>query len=101
MLAIPAHGSADRLHVPAAKNVILAGVKSVKLFDPSPVEAKDLGAQFYLSQSDIGQPTAAACKPRLQELNTAVQVAVLDSVTQADIIAVHVRFTLAQALPLS
>jgi ubiquitin-activating enzyme E1 len=71
--------------------VILAGVKSVKLYDASPVEAKDLGAQFYLAQSDIGQPTAAACKAKLQELNTAVQVTVLDNISQADILGMHVR----------
>lgn len=75
----------------AAKNVILAGVKSVKLYDPSPVEVKDLGTQFYLSESDVGQPTAAACKAKLQELNTAVQVSVLDSICDADMLPVQVR----------
>jgi hypothetical protein len=75
----------------AAKNVILAGVKSVKLYDPSPVEVKDLGTQFFLSESDVGQPTAAACKAKLQELNTAVQVSVLDSIYDADMIPMQVR----------
>lgn len=53
------------------------------LYDPSPVEIKDLGAQFYLAEADVGQPTAAACKDRLQELNKAVNVGVLDSVSEA------------------
>jgi ubiquitin-activating enzyme E1 len=66
----------------AAKNVILAGVKGVTLYDPSPVEVKDLGAQFYLSSEDVGRPTAASCKERLQELNKAVAVAVLDHVSE-------------------
>ena len=69
----------------------MAGVKSVKLFDSTPVEAKDLGAQFYLAESDIGQPTAAACKAKLQELNTAVKVSVLDSLSNADLLQVQVR----------
>ena len=61
-----------------AKNVILAGVKSVTLFDPSPVEMRDLGAHFYLSPSDVGKPRAEACASRLQELNPAVAVSVAD-----------------------
>lgn len=63
----------------AAKNVILAGVKAVALYDPSLVDIKDLGSQFYLTPDDVGKPTAAACKDRLQELNKAVQVLVLES----------------------
>jgi ubiquitin-activating enzyme E1 len=34
--------------VEVAKNVILAGVKSVTLFDPRPVEWTDLSAQVIL-----------------------------------------------------
>lgn len=30
---------------PSAKNVILAGVKSVSIFDPEPVALEDLGSQ--------------------------------------------------------
>lgn len=59
--------------------MILAGVKAVALYDPSPVDIKDLGCQFYLTPDDVGKPTAAACKDSLQELNKAVQVGVLES----------------------
>lgn len=62
--------------------MILAGVKAVALYDPSPVEIKDLGTQFYLAEADVGKPTAAACKDRLQELNKAVQVGVIDAVSE-------------------
>ena len=61
-----------------AKNVILAGVKSVTLFDPSPVEVRDIGAHFYLSPSDVGKARAEACASRLQELNPAVAVSVAE-----------------------
>ena len=47
----------------------MAGVKSVKLYDPTPVEIKDLGTQFYLCEDDVGKPTAESCKAKLQELN--------------------------------
>jgi ubiquitin-activating enzyme E1 len=60
----------------AAKNVILAGVKSVVLHDTKSVQMLDLGANFYFSESDIGKNRAFACATKLQELNTAVSVTV-------------------------
>ncbi|KAJ2852378.1 E1 ubiquitin-activating protein [Coemansia brasiliensis] len=61
-----------------AKNVVLAGVKSVTLYDPSPVAISDLSSQFFLHQEDIGQPRAQVTAPRLAELNQYVPVSVLD-----------------------
>ena len=69
------------LGVEVAKNVILAGVKSVTLYDPEPVTAFDLGANFYLSEEDIGLPRAARCVARLAELNQYVPVKVTDSLS--------------------
>ena len=43
------------LGVEVAKNVILAGVKSVTLYDPTLVSHTDLSSQFYLNESEIGQ----------------------------------------------
>ncbi|KAG8967631.1 hypothetical protein FRC03_009660 [Tulasnella sp. 419] len=57
-----------------AKNVVLAGVKSVTIFDPEPVEIKDLSTQFFLTAADVGKPRAAVTVPRLAELNTYVPV---------------------------
>ena len=54
--------------------MILAGLKSVTLHDPKPVAIRDLGSQFYLTESDIGKPRAEACRHRLQELNNSVSV---------------------------
>lgn len=62
------------LGVEIAKNVILAGLKSVTLHDLTHVEMRHLGSQFYLSEADIGKPRAEACRDSLQELNTAVPV---------------------------
>ena len=57
--------------------MILAGVKSVTLLDDGTVETRDLSAQFYLAEADVGKKRAAACRDRLQELNTAVAVSVV------------------------
>ena len=78
-----------------AKNIALAGVKSLTIFDSDPVTIKDLGTQvrpqsviertvltdfqFFLRESDIGKPRAEATLPRLAELNAYVPVRVLSS----------------------
>ena len=51
-------------------------MKSVTLLDDATVDVRDLSAQFYLAEADAGKKRAAACKDRLQELNTAVAVSV-------------------------
>jgi ubiquitin-activating enzyme E1 len=63
------------LGVEIAKNVILAGVKSVTLADDAPVEMADLSSQFYFTEADVGTPRAQACGAQLAELNNYVQVA--------------------------
>uniref|UniRef100_A0A0D9X387 E1 ubiquitin-activating enzyme n=1 Tax=Leersia perrieri TaxID=77586 RepID=A0A0D9X387_9ORYZ len=60
-----------------AKNLALAGVKSVTLHDVKNVEMWDLSANFFLSENDIGNNRAAACVPKLQELNNAVLISAL------------------------
>ncbi|CAJ0755253.1 721_t:CDS:10 [Entrophospora sp. SA101] len=61
-----------------AKNVVLAGVKSVTLYDPEPVKLSDLSTQFFLREEDIGKPRAIVSASRLAELNHYVPVSVLD-----------------------
>lgn len=63
--------------VHAAKNLILAGVKSVTLHDEAAVELWDLSSNFIFSENDIGKNRALASKPKLQELNNAVVVSSL------------------------
>ena len=52
-----------------AKNIALAGVKSLTLFDPEPAAMSDLSSQFFLHSDDVGKPRAAATVPRVAELN--------------------------------
>ncbi|XP_050816021.1 ubiquitin-like modifier-activating enzyme 7 isoform X5 [Gopherus flavomarginatus] len=62
------------LGVEIAKNIILAGVKSVTVHDPGNTQWSDLSSQFFLSESDVGQNRAMASQQRLAELNSYVPV---------------------------
>lgn len=71
------------LGVEIAKNVALAGVKSLSLYDPLPVELKDLSTQFFLSELDVGKPTASATADKLKELNLYVPISVVSDISEA------------------
>ncbi|XP_019234013.1 PREDICTED: ubiquitin-activating enzyme E1 1-like isoform X2 [Nicotiana attenuata] len=60
-----------------AKNLILAGVKSVTLHDEGEVQLWDLSSNFIFSESDVGKNRALASVQKLQELNNAVAVSTL------------------------
>jgi ubiquitin-activating enzyme E1 len=60
--------------LPAAKNLVLAGVKSVTLHDEGTVELWDLSSNFVFSEDDVGKNRALASVQKLQELNNAVVV---------------------------
>ncbi|XP_052148901.1 ubiquitin-activating enzyme E1 3-like [Oryza glaberrima] len=60
-----------------AKNLALAGVKSITLHDMGNVEMWDLSGNFFLSEDDIGKNRAVACTAKLQELNNAVLISTL------------------------
>ncbi|WVR07187.1 hypothetical protein IAU60_004228 [Kwoniella sp. DSM 27419] len=66
------------LGVEIAKNVALAGVKTVTIYDPAPTEIADLGTQFFLREEDVGKPRAEVTRPRLAELNSYVPVKLLE-----------------------
>ena len=61
----------------AAKNLILAGVKSVTLHDERVVELWDLSSNFVFSEDDVGKNRADASVNKLQDLNNAVVVSSL------------------------
>lgn len=64
------------LGVEIAKNIALAGVKSLTLFDPKPATLADLSSQFFLHPSDVGKPRAEVTAPRVSELNPYTPVGV-------------------------
>ena len=57
------------LGVEIAKNIALAGVKSLSLYDPTPAAISDLSSQFFLHPQDVGKPRAQVTAPRIAELN--------------------------------
>jgi ubiquitin-activating enzyme E1 len=69
------------LGVEVAKNLILAGPHTVRVYDSGSVSAADLGTNFYLVQADIGHSRAQASMRSLGELNPNVNVG---SVSQVD-----------------
>lgn len=57
-----------------AKNLVLAGVKSVTLHDVGTVELWDMSSNFIFSENDVGKNRALASVQKLQELNNAVVI---------------------------
>lgn len=73
------------LGVETAKNLILAGPKRVDIYDPTIVEARDLGGNFYLTEAHVGNTSRAdASSTKLKELNPYVKVDVVTSEITAD-----------------
>lgn len=73
------------LGIEIAKNIALAGVKSLSLYDPSPIELKDLSTQFFLTEDDLGKSTAEISKGKLSELNSYVPISVLDNLNESNL----------------
>ena len=49
----------------------------------------DLGANFFLQESDVGKPRAVAVAPRLAELNPLVKVEAASDILDEDLVARH------------
>ncbi|KAK8823057.1 hypothetical protein WA538_002210 [Blastocystis sp. DL] len=62
------------LGVEIAKNIILAGVKTVAIYDNEAAIYKDMSSNFYITEEDIGKPRAEVCLQKLKELNPYVTV---------------------------
>ena len=46
------------MHEFLAKNIILAGVKTIAIYDNEPVAIRDMTSNFYITEEDIGKPRA-------------------------------------------
>ena len=75
------------LGVEVAKNLALAGVKSLTLHDPRPVELSDLSSQFYCTEADVGKNRAVVSRDRLADLNQYVRIDVLEGPVSASELA--------------
>ncbi|KAG5439559.1 hypothetical protein PCANB_002135 [Pneumocystis canis] len=59
------------------KNICLAGVKSITLHDPHPIQIEDMSSQFFFKHSDIGKPRDQVSVSYLAELNRYVLITFL------------------------
>jgi ubiquitin-like 1-activating enzyme E1 A len=59
-----------------AKNLVLAGIHSITIVDHELVTENDLGAQFFISEADVGTNRAGAAAPQIRKLNPRVNVIV-------------------------
>ncbi|KAI6247463.1 Ubiquitin-activating enzyme E1 1 [Erysiphe necator] len=67
------------LGIEIAKNIALAGVKSLTLYDPAPATIADLSSQFFLNPEDIGKPRDIVSAQRVSELNAYTPVKIHSS----------------------
>ncbi|CAI2176957.1 7770_t:CDS:2 [Funneliformis geosporum] len=56
------------------KNLVLAGVGSITIIDHNVVTKEDLGAQFLITEQDVGKNRALASADRVRHLNPRVVV---------------------------
>lgn len=62
------------LGIEIAKNIVLFGIKDVKILDKNATLINDLGSNFFLSEENILMPRDISCLPKLKELNSYVNV---------------------------
>eukprot|EP01033_Poteriospumella_lacustris_P001011 gene1012-728_t len=70
--------------IEACKNLTLQGIGGITLIDANPVEAKDVGVNFFYSEDDIGKNRAAVTLPKLRELNPVCALNVARSIDELD-----------------
>ncbi|CCE63841.1 hypothetical protein TPHA_0F03610 [Tetrapisispora phaffii CBS 4417] len=68
------------LGIEIAKNVALAGVKSMKLYDPELIKIEDLSTQFFFSEENVGSKRDVVSINKLKELNAYVPVDALENI---------------------
>ena len=57
-----------------AKNLVLSGVKEVKIYDEKICQINDLGNNFFLSEKNIGEKRDISSLQKLKELNSYVNI---------------------------
>jgi ubiquitin-like 1-activating enzyme E1 A len=60
----------------ACKNLVLAGIGSITIVDPTPITMEDLSSQYYFTPKDIGRSRAEVAVEALRTLNPRVHLQV-------------------------
>jgi len=79
------------LGIEIAKDLVLAGIKELTLYDPVRVEKYDLASHFYCTEADVGKTRSHVSAEHLADLNPYVKVDVYDGDIEERMIA---NFTL-------
>ena len=66
------------LGIEVAKDLALAGIKSLALHDPKPCEAFDMSSHFYVGEDCIGKSRAEVSAAQLSDLNPNTKIEVLE-----------------------
>ena len=68
------------------KNIVLAGIGSLTIYDPTPLSYPDLGAGYFFRDDDVAKQLkrAEAGRPRIQALNPRVEVIAVTEPTELD-----------------
>ncbi|KAL7068059.1 ubiquitin-activating enzyme E1 family protein [Cryptosporidium serpentis] len=79
------------LGIEIAKNIVLAGPKSVTIVDDQICTFSDMGANFYISESNVskGDTRSGACIKKLECLNDYVSISVYNGTITEEIILEH------------
>lgn len=83
-----------------AKNLILGGIRHVTIHDTKNATWKDLSAQYYLSEEDVGKNRASASFEKLSELNDSVNCVLSTEPLTQDIVK-NFDLTILTDFPLS
>jgi len=75
------------LGIEIAKDLALAGVKSLTLHDPTEVTTRDLTSQFYCTEEDLGRNRIEASLEKLSSLNPHVKIDVLEGPINGTVIS--------------
>ena len=62
------------LGIEIAKNIVLSGIKELKIYDENIIIINDLGSNFFLSEKNVGKPRDISCLSKIRELNSYVNV---------------------------
>ncbi|EJT98612.1 hypothetical protein DACRYDRAFT_90739 [Dacryopinax primogenitus] len=74
------------------KNIVLAGIGTLKILDERVVEEEDLGAGFFFREDDVGKKRVDAALPRIAALNPLVNIVSLSSPLSLSDDSLHALF---------
>jgi len=85
--------------VEVTKNLILQGIGAITLCDAKTAQIADLGANFFLSEADVGKPIAPTLVPKFKELNPFCNIQAVAALTH-DLVLQHSVVIVCDRMPI-